>query len=126
MRNDALKEDFRYHIKQRGGLLAKGRVLGVQFEELFRDELFFDLARHANQMAQKLAGAFAAAGYEFLSHSPTNQIFPILPNSLIKKLEAAFRFYVWKKIDAERSAIRLVTSWATREADVQELIAALE
>ncbi len=123
LRNDALKEDFRYHIKQRGGLLAKGRVLGIQFEELFRDELFFDLARHANRMAQLMAGAFKAAGYEFLSHSPTNQIFPILPNGLIKKLEASFRFYVWKKVDAERAAVRLVTSWATREEDARELMA---
>lgn len=121
--NDALKEDFRYHIKQRGGLLAKGRVLGIQFEELFRDELFFDLARHANTLAQRMAGAFKTAGYEFLSHSPTNQIFPILPNALIKKLEPNWSFYVWKKIDAGHSAVRLVTSWATRKDTVQDFMA---
>lgn len=120
--NDTLKEDFRYHMKQKGGLLAKGRILGVQFEELFRDELFFDLARHANHMAQLMAAAFKKAGYGFLVESPTNQIFPILPDALIKKLEKNWGFYVWRRVDAERSAIRLVTSWATPEGVVREFI----
>ena len=122
LRNDALKEDFRYHMKQKGGLLAKGRVLGVQFEELFRDDLFFDLARHANHMAQSMAAALRKAGYGFLSESPSNQIFPILPNALINRLEKDWDFYVWQPVDAQRSAIRLVTSWATPEAAVQAFI----
>ena len=116
--NDALKPDFRYHIKQKGGLLAKGRILGVQFEELFRDDLFFDLARHANEMAQKIAVALRAEGYDFLTDSPSNQIFPILPDALIEKLRESWNFYVWQKVDEERSAIRIVTSWATAEAAV--------
>ena len=120
--NDALKPDFRYHIKQRGGLLAKGRVLGVQFEELFRDDLFFDLARHANEMAQTIAAALIKAGYVFLTDSPSNQIFPILPNALIEKLQENWNFYVWQKVDPNRSAIRLVTSWATLEAVVTSFI----
>ena len=70
--NEALKEAFRYHMKQKGGLLAKGRILGVQFEELFRDELFFDLARHANGLAQLMADALHRAGHAFLTESPTN------------------------------------------------------
>ncbi|MDR1874396.1 MAG: aminotransferase class I/II-fold pyridoxal phosphate-dependent enzyme [Synergistaceae bacterium] len=120
--NDALKEDFRYHIKQKGALMAKGKVLGIQFEELFRDDLFFDLARHANAMAQIIAGAIEKAGYGFLTPSPSNQIFPILPNDLIERLQKNWAFYVWSKIDDGRSSIRLVTSWATKEETVREFI----
>jgi threonine aldolase len=122
---DALKEDFRYHIKQKGGLLAKGRVLGVQFEELFRDGLLFSLARHANAMAQKIVKALSAAGYGFLTDSPSNQIFPILPDGLIEKLQKNWSFYVWQKMGEGRSAIRIVTSWATKEEAVDEFIGEL-
>lgn len=113
---DCLKEDFRYHMKQRGGLLAKGRLLGLQFETLFKDNLYFELAEHANKMATKLRDGIANLGYSFLTYSPSNQIFPILPNILIEKLEHNYSFYIWKKIDEKHSAIRLVTSWATEES----------
>lgn len=113
IRNDSLKKDFRYHIKQKGGLLAKGRVLGLQFEELFKDDLFFELAKHANEMARYIAAAVAKAGYSFLTEPASNQIFPILPNALIEKLQKNWAFYVWEKTDENRSAIRVVTSWAT-------------
>lgn len=123
---DSLKEDFRFYIKQKGGLLAKGRVLGIQFLELFRDDLYFELAKHANTMASLIKNEIKRAGYSFLTHSPSNQIFPILPNWLISKLQENYSFYVWQKIDAEHSAIRIVTSWATRENEVlafsQEII----
>ena len=118
--HEGVTRDFRYAIKQRGGMLAKGRVLGVQFEELFRDELYFDLAKHANSMARKLEKAICEAGYSFLTSSPTNQIFPILPNALIERLEKNWAFYIWQRIDEERSAIRLVTSWATEEGAVED------
>ncbi|MDR1620878.1 MAG: aminotransferase class I/II-fold pyridoxal phosphate-dependent enzyme [Synergistaceae bacterium] len=124
--NDVLKPDFRYHIKQKGGLLAKGRILGVQFEELFRDDLFFHLARHANASAQAIAAALKKTGFEFLTDSPSNQIFPILPHSLIEELQKDWAFYVWKKMDGERSAIRIVTSWATTEEAVANFIGAVE
>ncbi|QOX65534.1 aminotransferase class V-fold PLP-dependent enzyme [Anoxybacterium hadale] len=117
-----LKEDFRYHIKQRGGLLAKGRLLGIQFEELFRDHLYFELAAHANRMAGLLNECFLDLNCSFLTHSPSNQIFPILPNEIINKLEEDYAFYRWKKTDDTHSAIRLVTSWATEEKDVQRFI----
>ena len=123
--NDALKPDFRYHIKQKGGLLAKGRLLGVQFEELFRDGLFFDLSRRANASAQTMAAALKKAGFAFLTDSPSNQIFPILPDPLIEKLQKDWAFYVWKRADAARSAIRLVTSWATTEEAVENFVSAL-
>lgn len=124
--NDKLKPDFRYHLKQRGALLAKGRMLGIQFDTLFTDNLYFDLAKHANTMAAILAEAIAAQGYEFLSESSTNQIFPILPNQLIDKLMKMYGFYVWSKIDNDNSAIRLVTSWATTKEAVDGFIADLK
>lgn len=120
--NDNLKEDFRYHIKQKGGLLAKGRLIGIQFLELFKDDLYFDLARHANRMANLLKEGIRRAGYRFLIDSPSNQIFPIFPNALIERLKQKYSFYIWSKIDEENSSIRLVTSWATGENAVTEFI----
>ena len=120
--NKKLKVDFAYNLKQKGALMSKGRLLGIQFFVLFESNLFFDLAKHANQMAKKLANAIKKENFSFLIESQTNQIFPILPNSLIKKLEKKFSFYVWKQIDKKNSAIRLVTSWATQENSVNEFI----
>lgn len=120
--NDNLKEDFRFFMKQKGALLAKGKLIGIQFLELFRDNLYFELANHANAMAEMLKNALQLNGYPFLTHSPTNQIFPILPNWLITKLEEKYSFYIWEKIDEQNSAIRLVTSWATKEEMVLEFI----
>lgn len=120
--NPALKPDFRYCIKQRGAMLAKGRILGVQFDELFKDNLFYDLASHANRMAERMVEGIKASGYTFLFDSPTNQIFPILPNAVIEKLSRLYLFYEWCQVDDSRSAIRLVTSWATPEAIVDEFL----
>lgn len=120
--NNTLKEDFRYFIKQKGGLLAKGRLLGIQFEELFKDDLYFELARHANRMAILLKNALKEKGYEFLTDSYTNQQFPILPNDLIKKISEKYSFNVERIIDQNNTAIRLVTSWATKEENVLEFI----
>jgi threonine aldolase len=119
---DLLKDDFRFHMKQKGALLAKGRLLGIQFLELFRDDLYFDLAKHANTMAGILRTEIRRAGYTFLTHSPSNQIFPILPNWLIAKLQEKYYFYVWSKFDDDNSTIRLVTSWATTESAVSAFI----
>lgn len=120
--NSTLREDFRFHMKQKGALLAKGKLLGIQFFELFKDELYFELAAHANKMSALLVKAITDKGYKFLTNSPTNQIFPILPNWLISKLEEHYSFYIWEKIDDEHSAIRLVTSWATKEEFVNNFI----
>ena len=124
--NDRLKDDFRFHLKQKGALLAKGRLLGIQFLELFRDGLYFELARHANEMAKLMQDGIRQAGYELLLESETNQIFPILPDKLIAKLQERYDFYVWQKIAAEKSAIRLVTSWATPEEAVAAFIEELK
>jgi threonine aldolase len=123
---ESLKEDFRYHIKQKGALLAKGRLLGIQFLELFQDNLFFDLAQHANKMADILRVGLRKANFSFLTHSPSNQIFPILPNSLIKELEKHYSFLIWEKVDEDHSAVRLVTSWATKEEKVLSFIEDLQ
>jgi threonine aldolase len=123
--NSEIKKDFFRSMKQRGALLAKGRTLGVQFIELFKKNLFFDLAKHSNLMASKIAEAIKKRGYNFLTESSTNQIFPILPNKLIEKLEKKYGFYVWCKIDNNNSAIRLVTSWTTNEEVVKEFISDL-
>ncbi|MEH6995832.1 aminotransferase class I/II-fold pyridoxal phosphate-dependent enzyme [Neobacillus drentensis] len=118
---DSLKEDFRYHIKQKGALLAKGRLMGIQFLELFRDNLFFDLANHANKMTGLIRDELNNANVKFLTHSPSNQLFPILPNAVITELQNKYAFHVWEKIDSDSSAIRIVTSWATKEAEVNSL-----
>ncbi|NMB21405.1 MAG: low specificity L-threonine aldolase [Firmicutes bacterium] len=124
---ESLKADFRFHIKQKGALLAKGRLLGIQFTELFRGNLFFELARHANAMATKIQGALIALGCPLLLHSPSNQIFPILPNQVIAELVAKeYSFEVQKRMDDDHTMIRLVTSWATREDAVDEFIADLK
>ena len=119
---DSLKDDFRYHIKQKGGLLAKGRLIGIQFLELFKEDSYFALATHANHMAGLLKIGISSFGYKFLTDSPSNQIFPIFPIDVIEKLQEKYSFYVWQKIDKDNSAIRLVTSWATREDAVKAFI----
>jgi threonine aldolase len=123
--NEALKKDFRYHIKQNGGMLAKGRLLGIQFLTLFEDGLYFEVSQHAVSLALKIRDAFRAKGFPFLVDSPTNQQFPILDNATMERLAKDFRFSVWQKIDAGHTAVRFCTSWATRPEAVEALIAAL-
>ena len=114
-----LKEDFRFMIKQKGAMLAKGFLLGIQFEELFQDDLFFQMAAYANQMAAILKEAFTDCGFPFFSDSATNQQFPILPNDLIAKLRESYQFQDQQAVDADHTAVRFVTSWATKEEAVR-------
>ena len=120
--NDKLKEEFGFHIKQKGAMLAKGRLLGIQFLELMKNDLYFDLAKHSNVQAMKIKSAFQNKGFQFLSDTFTNQIFPILTNSQIEKLSENFDFYVWKKMDQENSAIRLITSWAISDEMIEDFV----
>jgi threonine aldolase len=126
--NPDLQHNFRFHLKQRGALLAKMRFISVQFLELFKDNLYFENAKHANVMAQELAKGIKECGYSFLNSTSTNQIFPILPNSVIKKLQQQFAFYIWKKDlpTPDSSAVRLCTSWATPQKAVQQFLDALK
>lgn len=124
--NSQLQEDFGYHVKQRGALLAKGELIGIQFLTLFQNNLYFNLAGDANEMATQLTNAFMQRGYSFLTPSTTNQIFPILPNTLIEKLTVNYAFYIWQKINDTHSVIRLVTSWATPNEVVNRFINELD
>lgn len=121
--NTELQEHFAFNIKQKGALLAKGRILGIQFLELMKNDLYFDLARHANRQAMKIKKAMGEREVRFLSETFTNQIFPVLPDDLILKLAEKFDFYIWKKIGESHSAIRLITSWNTPDEPVEQLIA---
>jgi threonine aldolase len=120
--NDELKKDFRYMIKRHGGMFAKGRLLGLQFLELFKDNLYFELADHANKMSMKLKEGMREKGYQFASDSYTNMQFPIMKNEEIARLEKEFKFEVIKKAGEEQSVIRLVTSFATTKDAVEEFL----
>lgn len=123
--NPALNADFRYMIKNRGAMLAKGFVTGMQFAVLFEGDepLYFTLARHANRQAEKIAAALAAKGYEFYATPMgSNQLFPIVDSTKLAALEEKFAFNIEKPLPDGRYAIRFVTSWATTDAMVDELI----
>ncbi len=124
--NEDLKEKFRFHMKQRGALLAKGRIFGLMFTELLKNDLYFEIARHANQMADKIRDAIRHENFGFITETRSNQIFPILSNDIIEKLAEKYEFYVWKKVDEDRAAIRLVTSWATEEKAVDQFVEDLQ
>ena len=124
--NPALTDDFAFHLKQRGGMLAKGRLLGIQFQALFgAKNLFVENARHANAMAAKLAAGIVERGYTLDSETATNQVFPVLPDSVIAALQEYFSFYVWSTAGNDRSVIRLVTSWATDESQIDAFLGRL-
>ncbi|KAL4971902.1 PLP-dependent transferase [Aspergillus desertorum] len=110
----ALAEGFEFHMKQRGALLAKSRVMGVQFSELFRDGLFFELARHANAMARRIADQFVQRGWQLAAETETNQVFVVVDDSRLPQLEERIRFYAWeRRAGAGATVVRIVTSWAT-------------
>lgn len=114
---------FFTHIKQHGALVAKGRLLGVQFDALFTDNLYFEISRHAIDMAEKMKQGFAARGFRFFRPSPTNQQFIILDNARMRVLEKKVRFSYWQPLDENHSVVRFATSWATKPEDVDALMA---
>ena len=124
--NEAIQKDFRYHIKLRGGMLAKGRLLGLQFETLFTDNLYEEISEHAITQAMRIRDAFAKKGYQFLYDSRTNQQFPILPVSLLDYLGKKYSYNFWAKVDDTHHAVRFCTSWATRVENVDALLADIE
>ena len=124
--NDTFKRDFRYSIKQHGGMLAKGRLLGIQFAALFTDGLYFSIARHAITEALRIKKALTDKGVNFLIDSDTNQQFPIFTKQQLERLSGDFLFSVWQHIDAEHTAVRICTSWGTKSEHVDALIAAIE
>ena len=125
IRNPAIAEDFRYMIKQHGGMLAKGRLLGIQFCALLRDGLYFTIAGKANALADKIRSVLSQLGYPMLVPGTTNQIFPVLPDALLEKLKENFSFSEQQRVDETHRAVRFCTSWATTEENVDSLCEAL-
>ena len=124
--NPVLKEDFRYIIKQHGGMLAKGRLLGVQFDALFTDDLYFKISRHAIEMADQLRACFDELGVPYLVPGITNQIFPILSDELLEQLGKNFMFTEMERVSNTHRCVRFCTSWATRQENVDALCAELK
>ena len=123
--SETLKRDFRYNIKQNGGMLAKGRLLGIQFETLFTDNLYFEMAAHADRQAMRIHEAFASKGIPFHVDSPTNQQFPILSDYQREQLDRDFLSDFWCRIDDNHCCVRYCTSWATLETSVDRLVEAI-
>ena len=123
--NDALKPGFRRAMKRSGAMLAKGRLLGVQFAAALEQDLWLDMGRHANAQAQRIAAALSNLGVPMYVPSPTNQIFPILPDAKIAQLQERVAFYTNTRVDETHQAVRFVTSWATTDAQVDALLALL-
>ena len=119
--NPAINRDFRYMIKQRGGMLAKGRLLGIQFSALLEDDLYFKIAAKANAFAETIRTTLKQLGYRFLVENTTNQLFPILPEGMLTELEKEFVFSQMGAVDENHRAIRICTSWATTQENVDAL-----
>lgn len=119
--NSTIKKDFRYMQKRQGGMFAKGRLLGIQFQEMFKDGLYYRLGKNGTDTAMRVRKAFCNAGFPFYCDSPTNQQFPVLPDVVIKKLSEKFVFEYWCRIDDSHSCVRVCTSWATTEENISEL-----
>ena len=124
--NDSFKKNFRYYMKQRGALLAKGRMLGIQFDVLFENGLYMEIAKNAINNAMLIKEACERKGFKFLYDSPTNQQFPILPDEIVKALAKKYAFYQWKKTDNAHTAVRFCTSWATTKENTVSLVKDIE
>ena len=123
--NPAIAEDFRYLIKQRGGMLAKGRLLGVQFDALLEDNLYFKIAEQADALADQLRACIDELGYPYLVPGITNQVFPILPDTLLEELAKEFSFTEMGRYDETHRTVRFCTSWATRQEQMDALCSKL-
>ncbi len=120
--NPELQKDFRYMIKRQGGMLAKGRLLGIQFLAMFEDGLYYRLGEHADEQAMRIKHALIEAGCNFSFSSSTNQQFPVLSDAKLKKLSETYAFSYWERVDEHYSMVRICTSWATKTEDVDALI----
>ena len=119
--NLAIQRDFRYMVKRMGGMLAKGRLLGIQFEVLFEDGLYFQLGRQAVELARRIRDTFQACGVEMAFDSPTNQQFPVLTREQREALARKYSFNHWADLEDGRSVVRFCTSWATTPQAVEAL-----
>ena len=124
--NETLKKDFRFIMKQRGGRLAKGRLLGIQFDALFTDDLYLTISRHAIDMAYQIREIFVSAGYPLLFDSPTNQQYPIMPDDELAEIGKNFGYEYWERTDPTHSGVRFCASWATTQEHVDALRTAVQ
>ena len=124
--NESLKKDFRYFIKQKGGMLAKGRLLGIQFDTLFTDNLYFAISEKAVEQAEKIRRAMDKKGYTYVAPNHTNQIFVVMPDEDLEKLSERFQYSYDSRVDEKHSCVRFCTSWATLDKNVDALCEALE
>lgn len=124
--NPEIDRDFRYLIKQHGGMLAKGRLLGVQFDTLMEDDLYEKIAAHADRLADNLRQKFQELHIPFLVENTTNQLFPILPDAVLNALSKTYIFSEQERVDETHRAVRFCTSWATKEENVLRLCADLD
>ena len=124
--NLSIQRDFRYMVKRLGGMLAKGRVLGIQFEALFEDGLYFQLGRHGVELALRIRDAFLRCGVEMAFPSQTNQQFPILTRAQRDALAEKYTFTQWEALEGDRFILRFCTSWATQPQGVEELCRDIE
>ena len=113
-------------IKRQGGMLAKGWLLGLQFDVLMENDRYLTVSRKAVNQAMRIKEAFEKKGCRFFMESWTNQQFPILPNETLKKFDGNYSYCVWEHVDADHTAVRFATSWATRDDHVDQLIADIE
>ena len=120
-RPDLMPAQFPTIVKQHGAMVAKGRVLGVQFDTLFTDGLYFEISKNAIDMAQKMKDLFRRKGYDFFKETPTNQQFVLLSDEQMARLEPLVGFSVWEKADATHTVVRFATSWATTDEDLKKL-----
>ena len=124
--NPDIKKDFRYIIKQRGGMFAKGRLLGLQFIALFEDGLYDRVGKHAIKLADKIRTALKEMNIPLYQENTTNQIFVIMEDALVEKLSGEFSFSYTERVDDSHSVMRICTSWATTEEQVDALLTALK
>ena len=124
--NPAIAEDFRYIIKQRGGMLAKGWLLGAQFEALLEDGLYFEIARHANALADQIRDTLHGKDYPIVAEDRTNQIFTIMPDHALEQLKSDFSFSVQERVDATHTLVRFCTSWGSKKENVDLLCEAIK
>ena len=124
--NPALNEDFRYLMKQKGAMLAKGRLLGIQFDVLMEDNLYFELGAYAVGLADKIRESLDKMGVSYLVNSTTNQIFPIMQEKHLKELRKNFTFTEMEHVDDTHRVVRICTSWATTQENVDALCKELE
>lgn len=124
--NKEIATDFNIYLKRHGGLMAKGYLLGIQFEVLLKEDKYLELCLHANKMADKLAKGLVSNGVELFVPTQSNQVFAILDSDIIKGLKQDFDFYEWETLEDGRTIVRLVTSWATPESEVEHFLSLVE